>query len=536
MSSSRNQQTFVPTYEGWCTKLGSVFKTWRRRWFVLNGQVINYYTAPQGKIKGTIQLQNATAQLDKDSVKQPAFTITTENRIYHIVADSEKEAQTWVIEINNLLKPKMKVGLDDFEILKVLGRGSFGKVQLVRSKKTKNMYALKSLSKSKLESQDLIYQTLTEKRTLLAAHHPFVVSARYSFQTETKVFIVMDYIPGGELMSLLNHEMELVEPMSHDIQKSESQSQNRSMDESEKESDGYSESQSEENSTSSIDLDSLISESILNADPKLSITQFDNEMYGGLPMKQVRLYAAQIALAIQYLHSIGIVHRDLKPENILIDQNGYIKITDFGLVKEGMLEKSTKTKTFCGTPDYTAPEVILECGYNRQVDWWSFGVIVYNLIFNDTPFNSSNIKDLYHRILYDDLQFRPEYYVQQKDGAIYADLQDTIPYMAADFLTKLLTKDPDSRLGADNENEIFTHPFFEGISFRDLLNKKVRMAYKPILEDETDISYFTCGYPDEPGMVSYEDPTVIAKETHDAFANFTFVNSDDDVVPGHASG
>ena len=496
MESSQN--TIFNTHEGWCTKQGHIFKTWKRRWFVLNGSNISYFTSPGGKLKGSFSLNNSHVQLDKESNKPNSFTISIPNKKYHIVTDTEEDASSWInaIMISNGQKPK-KIGINDFEILKVLGRGSLGKVQLVRHIKTKKLYALKSMSKAKLEQINLVFQTLIEKNALLSAHHPFIVSAKYTFQTSTKVFMALDYVPGGELLKQLENEGK----------------NNESNEEY------TSESQDEDNS-------SIIINNNISIGHCLPIKQFDDENYGGFTLKRSRIYAAEIALAIRYLHSIGYIHRDLKPSNILFDRDGYIKLTDFGFVKEKMFDCFAKTSTFCGTPLYAAPEIILGKKYGRSVDWWSFGIIVYEMIFNCTPFVSNKLDDLYRLIAHKDFTFPSKFDIEGQNSLKNEKAKKVIPYVVYDFLKKILQKHPHQRLGSYDEDEIFNHPFFDGINWIDLLKKKIQMEWKPNLKDENDVSFFDDHFTRENPMISVDDPLFVSRETNEAFSNFTFADNE----------
>lgn len=510
----QTQSHMIQTHEGWCTKLGYVFKTWKRRWFVLNGTKISYYTSPDGKLKGTISLIDSKVQLDTNSKKPNSFKISTPNRTYYIYTNTEDETASWInaIKIANGEKV-VKVGLEDFEILKVLGRGSLGKVFLARYIKTKKLYALKSLSKIKLEQINLVFQTLIEKKALLSAHHPFIVSAKYTFQTSTKVFMALDYVPGGELLKQLEIEGE----------------KNSS---SEKEKDEYEDSFNENESILSSSDDSLACDRNNNyniahnftIEQCKSIQQYDNQCYGGFVLKRARIYAAEISLAIRYLHSNGFIHRDLKPSNILFDADGYIKLTDFGFVKEKMFDSFAKTSTFCGTPLYSAPEIILGKKYSRSVDWWAFGIIVYEMVFCNVPFYSENLENLYSKITYDDLKFPSKFNIEGLNHI--NDETPEIPFVLIDFITKLLTKHPHQRLGSYNEDEIFNHPFFEGIQWNDLLNKKVQMDWKPNLRDENDVSFFNDSFTREKAVVSIDDAFYVTDVTNEAFSNFTFVDND----------
>lgn len=532
--SDNSQDISNVTYEGWCLKQGSIFRTWKKRWLVLKGSSISYFASPDNKLKGIISLENSTVQFNNDSKKKSAFSITTPKRIYNLIANTEEEANSWVEAImlaNGQKKPK--VGINDFEVLKVLGRGTCGKVQLVRHKQSRKLYALKSMSKAKLEEINLVNQILTEKDALLSINHPFIVSARYTFQTDTKVFLVLDYAAGGELLKHLESEYENSENllMSEDDIKNASQLDSYSYsynfdDDYESESESKSEKVVDNNSPNT----TIKFKENIGINSCLPITQYDSNNYGGFPLNRVRIYAAEIAQAIKYMHSIGIIHRDLKPANILLDKDGHIKLTDFGLVKEKMFGKCAKTSTFCGTPLYAAPEIVQRKPYGRSVDWWSFGVIIYELIFYDSPFSSDNLKNLCKQIVEKNLQFPKKYAIEgqiyNENNQVNDDVNNKklIPFVVYDFLTKLLAKDPMDRLGANNEDEIFNHPFFEGISMTDLLDKKIEIPWKPKLKNEYDVSFFYEEFTGEEALISIEDPSLVARETNEAFANFSFTN------------
>ncbi len=198
-------------------------------------------------------------------------------------------------------KTVKEVHVEDFITLKVLGRGSFGKVCLVEYVPTKEIYAMKSLKKDILIDQDQIENTLLEKEVLQLLDHPFLVGLVFCFQTEERIYFVMPFLRGGELFQHLR---------------------------------------------------------------KFRI--FDEE--------KVRFYACQIALALEHLHNYGIIYRDLKPENILMDDEGDLKLADFGMAKK--LKGDEKAMSFCGTPEYLAPEIITGEGHNKSADWWSFGILM----------------------------------------------------------------------------------------------------------------------------------------------------------------
>ena len=162
-------------------------------------------------------------------------------------------------------------------------------------------------------------------------------------------------------------------------------------------------------------------------------------------------------MAIGHLHNSNYIYRDLKPENILLDENRYVKLTDFGLAKE--LENNDFAKTFCGTPEYLAPEVILNKGRNRPADWWSLGVLVYEMMFGIPPFYSTNVQEMYKRTLLQPLKF-PQNHKASK--------------LAMDFISGLFVKQPAKRLGTLADNlELMNHPWFNDICFASLYSQQI---------------------------------------------------------------
>jgi serine/threonine protein kinase len=171
---------------------------------------------------------------------------------------------------------------------------------------------------------------------------------------------------------------------------------------------------------------------------------------------EVKFYAAQIAMALGYLHKKGIVHRDLKLENILVDMNGYLKIIDFGLAK--MLDQNDTTKTYCGTPEYLAPEMIQQTGHNFGIDWWALGILIYEMRIGVTPFFNKNKNLLLTKIQRAKVIF-PD---KEKYNLDYSD-------EFVDIIEKLLCKNPANRLGAKNDvHEVLAHPWFADLNIADL--------------------------------------------------------------------
>lgn len=229
-----------------------------------------------------------------------------------------------------------------------------------------------------------------------------------------------------------------------------------------------------------------------------------------MPVDTVRLYTAQLALAVGYLHSQGIIHRDLKPENVLFDRDGYIKITDFGLAKR--LDPSQGTKTFCGTPDYIAPEMIRGQSYGAQVDWWSIGCLAYEMLIGQPPFYDQDAMTVYRAAIKEDVKFPPQYNFAPE---------------VTDCLLQLLTKDPAKRLGANGDlEEVKRHPFFAPINWADLEAKKIAMPWKPAIKSETDVSQYDAEFTTQSTDRTYHDPSQVTASVQEQFVGFSCVQGD----------
>ena len=298
-------------------------------------------------------------------------------------------------------KSEQNVSLNDFKILKVIGKGTFGKVCLVEYKKTKELYAMKILKKDVLLEYNQVKCTLLEKKILQNLNYTFLVGMVFCFQTQLRIYFVMNFIRGGELFQHLHN-------------------------------------------------------------------------CKTFPEDKAKFYAAIIGLALEYLHTHGIVYRDIKPQNILIDEDGYLKLADFGMAK--LLEKQEKAFSFCGTQGYYAPEIITGEGHNRAADWWSFGVLLYEMLFGILPFYASNIEKMFDLITKGNVKFPKIVPVSPE---------------AKDLIKKLLTKNQDLRLGAKNGFEdIKNHPFFNGFDFEALEQRKIKPPFKPELNGSTDVTNF----------------------------------------------
>lgn len=194
---------------------------------------------------------------------------------------------------------------------------------------------------------------------------------------------------------------------------------------------------------------------------------------GTFPISRCRFYGAEITSALGYLHSMNIIYRDLKLENLLLDADGHIKITDFGLCKE--LREEQITRTFCGTPEYLAPEVLDDYPYSFPVDWWSLGIVLHEMIVGKLPWPTwASHDELYQRICNERVPPLP----------------NRIPRDTCDLLQRLLNKKPETRLGYNGVVEVKTHPFFINVDFNALERREIRPEFQPCIHGPDDVSHF----------------------------------------------
>ncbi len=291
-----------------------------------------------------------------------------------------------------------KLSVNDFDMISVLGRGAFGKVTLVKKKndESNTLYALKSLKKADLLKAHQVEHTATERYVLEQIESPFLVHLSFAFQTPEKLYIVMDYLTGGELFFWLKKQ-------------------------------------------------------------------------GRFTESRAKLYMAECVLAIEAMHDKDIIHRDLKPENILLDKEGHVKIVDYGLAKGGITSSGAddggvKTKTFCGTPEYVAPELIENRGHGKAVDWWALGAILYEMLYTLPPFYDNNTNTMYKKILHDELKFKAS--IPTSD-------------MAKQIIRRLLSRNVNDRLGSRGASEVKGEPFFATLEMKKVYQKKYTPEFIP---------------------------------------------------------
>lgn len=316
-------------------------------------------------------------------------------------------------EMEKLSQREKGMKISDFDRISVLGRGSFGKVYLVREKRNLNKYwAMKLLRKDVIQERKEEKHTESEARIIQKLRHPFLSKCMYSFEDRHRICHVLEYANGGELYEHLSR-------------------------------------------------DRCFSE------------------------RRAKFYAAEITSALYYLHKKRIVYRDLKLENILLDHEGHIMLTDFGLCKEVALNNSMMT-TLCGTPEYLAPEVLDDDTYAKTVDWWSFGVVLYEMLTGRLPFYHPEQQILFERILI----------------AEPAPLPQNLTPNCQDITFRLLMKDPDQRIGCSDGGgdglEVMGHQWFAEYDFEMLYHRQIEPPWKPELNAITDLRYFSKTFTDMP--------------------------------------
>ncbi|XP_027200210.2 serine/threonine-protein kinase Sgk2-like [Dermatophagoides pteronyssinus] len=321
----------------------------------------------------------------------------------------------------------------DFQFLRMIGKGSFGKVYSARHLKEDKIYAVKVLYKKMILKTNEKNHIMSERNVLLKnLNHPFLVGLHYSFQTKDKLYFVLDYVNGGELFFHLSKERAFTE-------------------------------------------------------------------------QRARFYAAEITSAIGYLHSQGTIYRDLKPENILLDSEGHIVLTDFGLCKEGR----ETTNTFCGTPEYLAPEVLRKEAYDRCVDWWCLGAVLFEMLNGLPPFYSRDNAEMSDNILHKPVRLRAN-----------------ISASTRNIIESLLQKDKRRRLGAiEDAEEVKRHEFFKPINWIDLENKRIPPPFNPNVRDNYDLRNIDPEFVREsiPNSVMRNGIGTNASLNDNAFQGFSYV-------------
>ncbi|KAG6612942.1 AGC protein kinase [Phytophthora cinnamomi] len=374
---------------------------------------------------------------------------------------------------------------DDFEVIRVLGVGTYGVVKLAKHKPTGTSVALKVLSKEHVVTTRQEKHILRERAVHLQLQHPLVAKLHGTFQDDDCLYLVLEYLPGGELWSLVYSHSEEEQDGNAEIVKTTPQLKLQG-------------SMKDDNdelrpATPVRAAKPAMSESLAPIQTRtldaggLSVLR---SQFGGLKEEYAVFYLGCILSALEYLHDQGLLYRDLKLENLVLDKEGYLKILDFGFAKpdaqraEDTDDSSEQTQnarnlTLCGSMDYMAPEVLLRQSHDQRVDIWSFGIIMYEILLGKTPFYHENPRELGRRITNENVEFPNEF-------------EEECP-LACDLITQLLVKNPDERLSS--MQKIKTHRFFSRMfscpeDWQRLLRREYDAPFTPELSGPFDTSFF----------------------------------------------
>mmetsp|Transcript_19492 Transcript_19492/g.18822 ORF Transcript_19492/g.18822 Transcript_19492/m.18822 type:complete len:443 (+) Transcript_19492:190-1518(+) len=379
----------------------------------------------------------ALASKDKPAAQYPEYSVPPQT-------DASVTASSSVSSDYSHYNSKLTI--DNFDLLKVLGKGSFGKVMLVKKKDDNSgiLYACKTLRKAALVKRNQLAHTSTERTILQNINCPFLVHLVFAFQTVDKLYMVLDYMGGGELFFWLKKDRKFTE-------------------------------------------------------------------------NRVRLYTAEITLALEALHTADIVYRDLKPENILLDAQGHLRLTDFGLAKSGITGSGAEggTKTFCGTPEYLAPEILENKGHGKGVDWWALGTLVFEMLTGLPPYYDTNVQRMYHKILHEPLRFPKGERLQLSESA-------------KDLLRGMLERKVSDRLGCGPTGalEMKKAPFFGPLDLNRVMARNYKPEFAPPAStSETDVRNFDTEFTNEQAA----DSLVVSRMTETMqqksnFEGFTYEN------------
>ncbi|XP_027868838.1 protein kinase C zeta type isoform X7 [Xiphophorus couchianus] len=440
----------------------SVYRRRARRWrklYRVNGHL---FQAKSFNRDPVMPSQEPPADAKREEVDVPPDDTEDADGIsflpHNCAVDTRGDAETEDSDLNPLQDIKAVVdgidgiklsqgttlGLGDFELIRVIGRGSYAKVLLVRLKKNEQVFAMKVVKKELVHDDEDIDWVQTEKHVFeQASTNPFLVGLHSCFQTESRLFLVIEYVNGGDLM-------------------------------------------------------------------------FHMQRQRKLPEEHARFYAAEICIALNFLHEKGIIYRDLKLDNVLLDHEGHIKLTDYGMCKEGIRPGDT-TSTFCGTPNYIAPEILRGEDYGFSVDWWALGVLMFEMMAGRSPFD----------IITDNPDMNTEEYLFQVILEKPIRIPRSLSVKAASVLKGFLNKDPKERLGCQVQTgftDIKSHTFFRNIDWDQLEKKEMTAPFKPQISDEYGLENFDTQFTNEPVQLTPDDEDVIKRIDQSEFEGFEYIN------------
>ena len=361
------------------------------------------------------------------------------------------------VESEELRKNRRKQTIRDYESIKIIGRGAFGEVHVCRVKKTGEIVAIKKIKKEVLIKKNQIIHIRNEQLFMSKVKSPWIVELKASFQEDDFLYLVMEFLPGGDFMNLLIEKDKLTE-------------------------------------------------------------------------EDAKFYTAELILAVESIHKLDCIHRDIKPDNILIDKSGHIKLSDFGLAKvsDKLYEQnSSKDPTYnpnkrthqklyscVGTAYYVAPEVLIKKGYSQEIDWWSVGVIFYEMLVGYAPFCAQETQEVCFKIINHDK------YLQVPDDV-------KLSKEALDLMNKMIS-DPNKRLGKNGSEEIKSHPFFKGIDWDNIRNT-MKPPFVPDIENDYDTKYFET-FEEEKDEPFYPPKKGLKKRKDVEWLGFTYKGGNDEEI------
>ena len=389
------------------------------------------------------------------TIKDSKYNAILEKLNSKDISDEEKNkilSELQHQESEELRKTRQKQTIRDYESLTVIGRGAFGEVHVCREIKTGDIVAIKKIKKDLLAKKNQIIHVRNEQLFMSKVKSPWIVDLKASFQEDDFLYLVMEFLPGGDFMNLLIEKDKLTE-------------------------------------------------------------------------EEAKFYIAELILAVESIHKLDCIHRDIKPDNILIDKNGHIKLSDFGLAKvsDKLYEqnavkdenfnpkKMTHKKLYScvGTAYYVAPEVLNKKGYGQEIDWWSVGVIFFEMLVGYAPFCAQETQEVCFKILNHEkyLQIPPEI---------------TLSKEANDLINRMIS-DPNKRLGKNGADEIKAHPFFNGVDWEHIRDT-MKPPFVPEIKNDYDTKYFETFEIEEP---FYPPTKKIPKRKDFEYLGFTYKKEDE---------
>ncbi|XP_022454475.1 protein kinase C zeta type isoform X4 [Delphinapterus leucas] len=399
----------------------------------------------------------------------------------HDNIEDEPEDLKPVIDGMDGIKISQGLGLQDFDLLRVIGRGSYAKVLLVRLKKNDQVYAMKVVKKELVHDDEDIDWVQTEKHVFeQASSNPFLVGLHSCFQTTSRAW---------------TYEGQVFQPHFQPCCRSTA----------------LSALTSRKSAGSRVPRLFLVIEYVNGGD-----LMFHMQRQRKLPEEHARFYAAEICIALNFLHERGIIYRDLKLDNVLLDADGHIKLTDYGMCKEGLGPGDT-TSTFCGTPNYIAPEILRGEEYGFSVDWWALGVLMFEMMAGRSPFD----------IITDNPDMNTEDYLFQVILEKPIRIPRFLSVKASHVLKGFLNKDPKERLGCRPQtgfSDIKSHAFFRSIDW-DLLGKKQALPpFQPQITDDYGLDNFDTQFTSEPVQLTPDDEDVLKRIDQSEFEGFEYTH------------